>query len=83
MNNESESLGNMLNGATKGLVLNENILWLIFILTFVLFLVFSLILVYHWHRFGMRAKGIFLAESVYFSGSVFFLLGAVASVMLF
>lgn len=56
-----------------------------FILGFVIFLfiVMSSILVFHWHRYGMRARGIVIAEIIFFIVSVVFILGIVFSLLFF
>ncbi|GEM_PF-3966058 len=66
-----------------GLTVNPDILWLILSVVFLIFLIFSLILVYHWNKFGFHALAVGVAEAVYFAVSIFLILGAVGSILLF
>ena len=48
-----------------------------------LFLIMSAILVFHWHRYGMKSRVIVVAEIVFFIGALFFMLTAAFSIFLF
>ena len=74
---------NLKNLSVVDIAIGSDILWLIFVLVLAIFLIFSLILVYHWNRFGMRALAIGTAELVFFAGGAFLLMGAAASIALF
>jgi len=63
--------------------INADILWFILSIVTFGFIIFSLMLFYHWNRFGRRAVAVSLAEAIYLAGSIFFILGAAASVVLF
>lgn len=77
------SLNFNLGFPSSSFVVNSDFLWLILSLVFLVFLVLSLILVFHWNKFGSHALAIGTAEAVYFFVSAFLILGAVASILLF
>jgi len=54
-------------------LLTSGILRIIFVLVFIVFLVASAILFYHWQAYGEKNKKIFFAEIAYFGGAVFLL----------
>jgi lipopolysaccharide export LptBFGC system permease protein LptF len=58
-------------------------LWMILLVAFLIFCLISLVLIYHWYRYGRGEKGVLIAGAVYFIGSVFLFLGAVLSIALY
>ena len=51
-------------------------LWIVLLSIFVFFGLFSLILIYHWRKFGMKNKKIAFMEFLFFSVSFFLILVA-------
>lgn len=49
---------------------SDNIVWFVFLFIFVFFLIYSLILVYHWLKYGTGSFTIWLAMIIYFSVSL-------------
>lgn len=64
---ESESFVGLIND----FILNNinNIVWFVFLIILVFFLIYSLILVYHWLKYERSSFTIWLAMIVYFSVS--------------
>jgi hypothetical protein len=74
------SLGNI---ASLNFEISSSWLWSTLAVIFLIFAFVTLILMYHWSKYGRKEKGIFFTEAVYFVGAVFFLLSAVASIVAF
>jgi len=57
-------------------------LWPLLGVVFIIYIVVSLALLYHWRRYGMKTKRVILAETVYFivSAGIFFV--AIVSLLL-
>ena len=51
----------------------STILWFIWGLALLVFLIISLVFIYHWRRYGRLEKATKKAEIIYFLGGVFFL----------
>lgn len=82
--NQVESIlsNNFLSGVP--IEIKDDWLWIIFSFVFVIFAIMTLVLMYHWNKYGLwHNKGVFLAEAAYLLGSAFFILGAIASVLSF
>lgn len=46
--------------------INTNLLWGVYSLVVFVYIIFTLVLLYHWERYGMRSFFITLAEIAYF-----------------
>ena len=53
--------------------INRDFLWRSFTLATFVYIVFTLILLYHWQRYGMRSLMIFWAQILYFVSTVLLL----------
>ena len=60
-----------------------NVLWFVLTLAFVISFIFSLILFYHWNRYGIGKIAVWSTEVIYIFGIIFLVLGALASLLLF
>ena len=65
----TESIDNIVSNNTN------NIIWFIFFIAFAFFFIYSLMLIYHWFKYGGGLFAIWLAMIMYFSVS-FVLIGA-------
>ena len=59
-----------------------NILWVVLTLAFAISFIFSLILLFHWNRYGIGKISVWSTEVIYIFGVIFLVLGAFASLML-
>jgi hypothetical protein len=55
-------------------------LFIIFLLVAVSWVVVSIILAYHWNRFGFKDKGVLLGQAIYFAVSLLLLMVALFSI---
>lgn len=58
-------------------------MWLVLSIVTLIFVAISWAILFHWNKFGRRAIAIVTAEAIYLAGAVFFVLGAIASIILF
>jgi fucose permease len=58
-------------------------LWFAFLIILSAFFIMSLVLMYHWNKYGMKSKGIILAKVIYFVGSAVILIGAFSIILTF
>ncbi len=75
-------LTNIEGPAYFGPVEVSSILWVILGIAFFVYLIVTLILVYHWRTYGMKSRRIFYAQILYFIGSVIIFGIAITSIML-
>ena len=75
-------LNNNISPALEALTRPE-VLRGILIFFVLLFLIMSVILMFHWHRYGMKARAIVTAEIIFFLGALVFILAAAFSIFLF
>lgn len=78
-----EEVAKSSNLASVDIAIKPEMMWLFLVIVIAVFLIFSIILVYHWHKFGMRALAVGTAELIFFVGAFLLVLGASASIALF
>ena len=59
----------------------KDLLWGLFGVFFIVFVILSVVLIYHWQRYGMSNKKIILAQSVYLIVSLVFIVVAVTTLI--
>ena len=64
-------------------VLSPKILWGIFGIAMAVFVIFTAVLLFHWQQYGMKSRGIFLAEIIYFAGAGIIIFLSVISLLLY
>ena len=55
---------------SASILLNKPLIMLILLLFFVVYSIISYILLYHWKAYGMKSRGIIIAEVLFFSVSI-------------
>jgi len=81
MINGTENL-NILSGISSQIIAPK-ILWAAFAIIAGIYAIISIILFYHWSRYGMNNRYIYLAEGIFVVVSIILLLVAVGSIVLF
>ncbi len=69
-----------LSSINFGVLINKPVMLGILGVFFVLYCVLSAVLVYHWAAYGMRSRGIIVAESLYFLVSIVLFVSAGLSI---
>ncbi len=71
-NNIVDSFSNGFTGLINDFISNNanSIVWFIFLFIFAFFLIYSLILVYHWLKYGIGSFTVWFAMIAYFSVSL-------------
>lgn len=60
----------MFNPVHLKVFINKPVLLGIFLIFFVIYFILSAVLFYHWHAYGMRSRGIVVAETLFFIVSI-------------
>jgi hypothetical protein len=58
-------------------------LWIVFGLAVLIFFIMTVVILFHWNKYGMKSGMVIVAEIIYLAGSIVFLSSAMLSLIMF
>jgi len=65
------------------ITINPQIIWIVFIITLIVFVIISAIIFYHWFAYGYKFKNTLRAIIIYLVGSGFFIIISIVSAIMY
>ena len=60
--------------------INSQFLWIFLAVFFIVYLILSSVLIYHWRIYGMNTKAVYLAQAVFLIASALLFISAIVSI---
>lgn len=74
--------GDSIDIEVLGIISNQT-MSIAFVVVFLIYAIMSITLLYHWYKFSRKASSIFLAQTIYFIGSLIIFIGMISAIIFF